>query len=94
MSWNHPDDVPTSLTRRAYCLRGVTLSQNQYAAVVADAYEDIAREVARELAQKIRNHQEPWEWALAGQHAGNDAANLIDPEVNESRPANSEEKTA
>lgn len=54
MSWNHPDDVPTSLTRRAYALRGVTLSQNQYAAVVADAYEDIARAVAHELAEKIR----------------------------------------
>lgn len=58
MSWNHPDDVPMSLTRRAYALRGVTLSQNQYAAVVADAYEDIARAVAHELAEKIQADME------------------------------------
>lgn len=52
MAWNHPDDVPTSLTRRAYCLRGVPpLSQNQYAAVVADAYEDIKQEVLRDLGK-------------------------------------------
>jgi GrpB-like predicted nucleotidyltransferase (UPF0157 family) len=60
---NHPDDVPTSLTRRAYALRGVTLSQNQYAAVVADAYEDIKREVLREAAEKQRRYRDevdPW----------------------------------
>jgi hypothetical protein len=52
---NHPDDVPTSLTRRAYALRGVTVSQNEYAAVVADAYGDIEREVLREAAEKLRD---------------------------------------
>jgi hypothetical protein len=52
MAWNHPDDVPTSLTRRAYALRGVTISQNAYAAVVADAYEDVKREVLRDQEQE------------------------------------------
>lgn len=51
MAWNHPDDVPTSLTRRAYALRGVTISQNDYAAVVADAYEDVKAEVLRDLGK-------------------------------------------
>ncbi|MFE3144764.1 hypothetical protein [Streptomyces scopuliridis] len=36
---------------------------------------------AHELAERIRNDREPWEWALAGAHAGSDAADLIDPEV-------------
>lgn len=73
---NHPDDVPTSLTRRAYALRGVTLSQNQYAAVVADAYEDIRRDVLREAAEKQRA------LPLSGVEAGvRDAlADLIDPD--------------
>lgn len=49
MSWNHPDDVPISLTRRAYCLRGVKISQNDYAAVVADAYADVKAEIVQGL---------------------------------------------
>jgi hypothetical protein len=97
MSWSHPDDVPTSLTRRAYALRGVTLSQNQYAAVVADAYEDIARHVAHELAEKQRawadklEQIEDEEIRAALQYdmelkadAVRQAARLIDPEVSDS----------
>lgn len=86
MSWNHPDDVPTSLTRRAYALRGVTLSQNQYAAVVADAYEDIARHVAHELAEKQRAQQAPaavlavMGYAAIWRQAVDACADLIDPQ--------------
>lgn len=46
-----PDKIPTELTRRAYALRGVTVSQNQYAAVVADAWEDVLRLARREYAE-------------------------------------------
>jgi hypothetical protein len=51
MPWKHPIDVPTRLTRRAYALRGVNISQNDYAAVVADAYEDVKAEFLRDLVQ-------------------------------------------
>lgn len=77
MSWNHPDDVPTSLTRRACALRGVVLSQNQYAAVVADAYEDIACHVAHELAEQIR--QDTSVMGEAGDQYALLYADLIDP---------------
>lgn len=86
---NRPDDVPTSLTRRAYALRGVTLSQNQYAAVVADAYEDIKCEVLREAAEKIRAKAHDLygapdvagpEWRETEFYGLADAADLIDPD--------------
>ncbi|MFF4952261.1 hypothetical protein [Streptomyces chattanoogensis] len=47
-----PDDVPTSLTMRAYGIKGV--SQNMYAAVVADAYDAIRAEVLREADEETR----------------------------------------
>jgi hypothetical protein len=51
MAWNHPIDVPIRLTRRASALHGVDISQNDYAAVVADAYEDVTAEFLRDLMQ-------------------------------------------
>jgi len=82
VSWNHPDDVPTSLTRRAYALRGVKISQNDYAAVVADAYEDIARKVAHELAEKQRTYDGP-SMTMGGNRMVSLEliTDLIDPEV-------------
>lgn len=47
--------------------------RSEHASALIDAF-------AHELAERIRNDREPWEWALAGQHAGHDAADLIDPE--------------
>lgn len=54
MSWTHPDDVPTSLTRRAYAMRGTRVSQNDYAAVVADAFEDVAAEYLRTVSERAQ----------------------------------------
>jgi hypothetical protein len=49
VTWKHPDEVPTSLTRRAYALRGIKISQNTYASVVADAYDDVKNDVFRQV---------------------------------------------
>jgi hypothetical protein len=54
VSWNHPDDVPITVSRRAYALRDVKLSQNQYAAVAADVYEDVRDDVFRETVERAR----------------------------------------
>jgi hypothetical protein len=54
MSWKTPDDVPTTLTRRAYALRDVKTSQNAYAAVVADAYQDVVADFLRDCAETAR----------------------------------------
>jgi hypothetical protein len=54
MSWKHPDDVPTDLTRRAYALRGEAVSQNAYAAVVADAYPDVVADFLWDCAERAK----------------------------------------
>ena len=58
MAWNHPDDVPTSLTRRAYEMDACLISQNDYAAVVADAYEFVKAEVLRDLGKTTTEPQQ------------------------------------
>jgi hypothetical protein len=49
MAWNHPDDVPTSITKRVYEMDGPAVSENLYATVIADAYEAVKQEVLRDL---------------------------------------------
>lgn len=55
MTWTHPDDVPTTVTRRVYSLRIPGLSQNGYAAVVADVYEDVVTEFLLTLSTRARD---------------------------------------
>lgn len=54
MSWTHPDDVPTHLTKRAYALPDAQVSQNEYAAVVADAYDAIRDEILRDIVTRAQ----------------------------------------
>jgi hypothetical protein len=56
MAWKHPDDVPTSLTARVYKLDGPAISQNMYAAVVADAYDAVKQEVLRDLQREAAHN--------------------------------------
>lgn len=54
MNWNHPDDVPVTVSRRAYALRGVKISQNDYAAVAADVYGDVINDFLNALYERTR----------------------------------------
>ena len=82
-----PDDVPTEITKLTYAdhrdlvRAGMpVLSQNQTAAVLAAYWPAIEKHIRAQMAGEFAAALlavDPVEWALAGQHAGADAARLI-----------------
>lgn len=69
-----PDDIPTSVTKLVYtdpC--GIVLSQNQAAVFLAHYWPAIEQRIREQVAQELLA-VDPVDWALAGQHAGKDAA--------------------
>lgn len=73
-----PDDVPTEITKLVYTLPLSTsqaFSQNQAAALLAHFWPAIEKHVREQVAAEIEA-VDPADWALAGQHAGQDAARI------------------
>lgn len=76
-----PDDIPTSVTKLVYTAPWVgdpkyyasKLSQNEIAAQLAHYWPAIEQHIREQVAQELLA-VDPVDWALAGQHAGKDAA--------------------
>jgi hypothetical protein len=71
-----PDDIPTEITTMAYTAPGPRLSQNAAATLLAHYWPAIEQHVREQVAEELLA-VDPVEWALAGQHAGADAAKLV-----------------
>lgn len=73
-----PDDIPTEITKLVYTLPLSTsqaFSQNQAAALLAHFWPAIEQHVRKQVAADLLA-VDPADWALAGQHAGQDAARI------------------
>jgi asparagine N-glycosylation enzyme membrane subunit Stt3 len=71
-----PDDIPTEITALIYSAPFKNrLSQNDVAAILAHFYPAIEQHVRATVAEELQA-VDPVEWALAGQHAGTDAARI------------------
>ena len=91
-----PEDLPTEITDRIYSAPfPERFSQNDVKTLLAHFWPAIAEHVRAELAAEFASALlavDPVEWALAGQHAGADAAAIVRRMADATTPTSKEQQ--